>query len=200
MHQLLLINFYLFVMALFLAVLEIQIEGEHGWAKNLPTWRPRQDSWYTKVYSSIMSGKELTGYHLTIFLFLLLVFHLPFVFGIGWNFGLWVKVLSFYFMFLVVWDFLWFVLNPHYPLRQFKKEHVWWHKKWLLGLPVDYYSGILVSLLILLPAKFMYGGVGLLSWWFANIRFFAIDLIVVILIAEFVIGINNFGKEEQAPE
>lgn len=197
MQQIFFINLYLFLMALFLAVLEIQIEGEHGWAKNLPVWRPPHDSWYARLYSKIMSGKELTGYHLTIFLFLLLVFHLPFVFGTPWSFVLWVKVLSYYFMFLVVWDFLWFVLNPHYPLRQFKKEHIWWHKKWLLGLPIDYYSGFMASLLILLPAKFMFGGIGLLAWWFANVRFFAIDLIVAILVAEFVIGLNNFGKEEQ---
>lgn len=31
-------------MATVLALLEIQIEGEGGWAKNLPTWRPHPDN------------------------------------------------------------------------------------------------------------------------------------------------------------
>jgi len=33
-------NIYIFVMATVLALLEIQIEGANGWARNLPTWRP----------------------------------------------------------------------------------------------------------------------------------------------------------------
>lgn len=74
-------NIYLFVMATAFAVLEIQIEGEHGWAKNLPTWRPKSHTWYIKLYSRIMSGKELTGYHLSIFSLAFLVLGLPYVFG-----------------------------------------------------------------------------------------------------------------------
>lgn len=31
---------YVFIMALVLAILEVQIEGINGWAKNIPTWRP----------------------------------------------------------------------------------------------------------------------------------------------------------------
>lgn len=36
-------NLYIFIMATVLAILEIQIEGKHGWAKNLPTWRPSKN-------------------------------------------------------------------------------------------------------------------------------------------------------------
>ena len=198
MHVLL-INFYIFFMAIVLAILEIQIEGEHGWAKNLPTWRPSIHSWYARAYGKLMGGKDLTGYHVTMFFFVLLIFHLPFIFGLPWSFVLWVKVLSYYFLFLIVWDFLWFVLNPHFPLRQFRKEHIWWHKKWMLGLPIDYFSGLIVSFLILIPGKLLFAkdAVGLFTWWFTNIRFFAMELIVVILIAEFVLKLNNFGREEQ---
>jgi len=33
-------SIYLFVVALVLAFLEVQIEGKHGWASKLPTWKP----------------------------------------------------------------------------------------------------------------------------------------------------------------
>ena len=34
------IGAYFFLIAFFLAHLEIQIEGPHGWAEKLPTWSP----------------------------------------------------------------------------------------------------------------------------------------------------------------
>jgi len=35
---------YFYLIGFFLAILEIQIEGEHGWAAKLPTWRPPKES------------------------------------------------------------------------------------------------------------------------------------------------------------
>ncbi|MBI4036842.1 hypothetical protein HY385_00245, partial [Candidatus Daviesbacteria bacterium] len=75
--DIMLTNIYLFLMATVLAILEIQIEGKHGWAKNLPTWRPKSQSFFVKLYSKMMSGKEMTGYHLSMFSFVVLIFHLP---------------------------------------------------------------------------------------------------------------------------
>ena len=69
---------YLFVLAFFLALLEVQIEGRHGWAKKLPTWRPHAGKWYARLYAKIMGGKELTGYHAAIFGFVLALLHFPF--------------------------------------------------------------------------------------------------------------------------
>ena len=37
MQSIIISNIYLFVLAVVLAILEIQIEGKHGWAMNLPT-------------------------------------------------------------------------------------------------------------------------------------------------------------------
>jgi len=37
---------YFYIIAIFLAILEIQIEGKHGWAEKLPTWRPRPGSFF----------------------------------------------------------------------------------------------------------------------------------------------------------
>ena len=44
-----------------------------------------------------------------------------------------------YNLFWVVEDFLWFVLNPHFGWSKFNKNSIWWHKRWFLGLPLDYW-------------------------------------------------------------
>lgn len=189
-------NCYIFILATVLAILEIQIEGEHGWAKNLPTWRPSKDTWYAKLYAKIMSGRELTGYHLTMFAFVLIIFHLPYVFGLSFSLEHWLKTLSFFFMFIVLWDFLWFVLNPFHPLKNFKAEHIWWHKKWFLGLPTDYYGGVIVSGLVLLPLLF--SGIPsseLLSWWIFNLGLFIVQTLLTILFSYFILNIDNWNKK-----
>lgn len=190
-------NFYIFILAAVLAILEIQIEGAHGWAKNLPTWRPGKNTWYSKLYEKVMSGRELTGYHLTMFLFVLIIFHLPYVFGLSISLDHWLKTLAFFFMFIVLWDFLWFVLNPFHPLKNFKKEHIWWHKKWVLGLPTDYYGGVIVSGLVLLPLLLRESFGSLFGWWFFNVGLFIILTLITILFSFFVLNIDNWNKSKK---
>lgn len=50
-----------FLIPLVLAHLEIQIEGSHGWAEKLPTWR-----WDSRAVRRWF-GKPVTGYHLCAF-------------------------------------------------------------------------------------------------------------------------------------
>ena len=69
---------YLFIAAFVLAYLEVQIEGQNGWAGQLPTWRPK-GKWYARFYERFMGGKELTGYHIGVFGFVLLFLHYPFL-------------------------------------------------------------------------------------------------------------------------
>ena len=128
---------YLFVLAFFLALLEVQIEGRHGWAKKLPTWRPHAGKWYARLYAKIMGGKELTGYHAAIFGFVLALLHFPFFSGAQWSWEGELWVLSLFFLFDIVWDFLWFIVNPHYGLNRFEASYVVWHKKWIGPLPLD---------------------------------------------------------------
>lgn len=194
MSSLIVTNLFIFVLAIVLAILEIQIEGAHGWAKNLPTWRPPSHKWYVKLYSKIMSGKELTGYHLTIFTFVLLIFNLPYVFSLPLTLENYLKTLSFFFMFIVLWDFLWFVLNPFYPLKHFTGEHVWWHEKWLFKLPVDYYGGVITSLVILLPVYFWIGDMTILSWWLSNLLLFIVETLLIIAFSLFVLRIDNWKE------
>jgi hypothetical protein len=177
-------NLYIFLLAVVLAILEIQIEGAHGWAKNLPTWRPT-GTWYTKLYTKIMSGREFTGYHLTMFSFVFLIFHLPYVFGLTFTIDHWLRTLSFFMIFIVLWDFLWFVLNPHYPLSGFKKEHIWWHKKWIFGAPVDYYGGVIVSLLVIIPTGDLY-------WWAANVGLFILETVLLCLFTVYILKVDKW--------
>jgi len=76
-------NIYLFLLALVLAVLEIQIEGKYGWAHKLPTWRPKKKNIFLKVYKKIMSDREPTGYHMLMFSFVFMILHMPYFFGLA---------------------------------------------------------------------------------------------------------------------
>ncbi|MBI4036795.1 hypothetical protein HY386_02885 [Candidatus Daviesbacteria bacterium] len=187
-------NLYLFLMATTLAILEIQIEGAHGWAKNLPTWRPHPQNPISKIWTKIMSGKEATGYHLSMFLLVLLIFHLPYVFGLTLTLEHWIKTISLYFMFVVLWDFLWFVLNPHWPLAKFKKEHIEIHKKWLWFAPVDYFAAITFSFLIILPVHFINPQYQLLSFWVLNFTLFVLQTLLVILFTLYILKIDKWQE------
>lgn len=145
-------DIYLFVIFTVIALLEIQIEGQHGWARNLPCWRPRPDSFVAKVYAGIMGGKELTGYHIFMFSLPLSILHLPFVAGIKWTLAKELQVVSVYFLFSVIWDFLWFVWNPYYGVERFKPQFVSWHKKWLGPVPQDYLIGVGLSFIFAVMA------------------------------------------------
>ena len=137
---------FLFVLSALFALAEIQIEGTHGgWAANLPTWRV-QNRWTRLIYGA----KPLTGYHLYLQLFLLVVVHLPF--GMGLTPFSWrgeACALSFFTLFWVLEDFLWFVFNPAFGVKRFKPEHIWWHAPgWIWIMPRDYWIFIPVGLLL----------------------------------------------------
>jgi hypothetical protein len=144
-------SIYLFASALVLAFLEVQIEGKHGWASKLPTWRPGR-TWYDRLFRVFTSGKELTGYHLGVFGFAALFLHYPFFTGTEWSLQQEAWTVSIFLLFSAVWDYLWIIINPHYGVwkRQPKKD-VWWHKKWIGPFPIDYYLGVFFSLAVLAP-------------------------------------------------
>ncbi|RJQ35423.1 hypothetical protein C4566_00685 [Candidatus Parcubacteria bacterium] len=191
-----LVNIYLLVMAVALALLEIQIEGEHGWAQNLPTWRPQKKSFFVNLYSKLIGGRQVTGYHVMMFIFILLIFHLPFVFGLEFRLEDWLKVVSLYFMFVVLWDFLWFVLNPHRPLKKFKKEYIWWHKYWWGGMPIDYYIVLILSFVVLIPGMFLLGPYFFVNWWITNVILFFIEVMLIILFTLYVLKIDMWNSKK----
>jgi hypothetical protein len=88
---------YFFLIALVLAHLEIQIEGPHGWAEKLPTWR-----WDSRAVRRWF-GKPVTGYHVCLGTLILLFLHVPQLYG-----GSWVReadLLSIFFLLTATWIF-----------------------------------------------------------------------------------------------
>ena len=139
---------YWFVFAAVVACIEIEAEGKFGWAEKMPTWY-RTTGFAAALYCRLMGGKPLTGYHLFMFFFPVMLFHAPFFMGVAWSVSAELMAWSMYFAWCVLWDFLWFVLNPHYGIKNFKREKIWWHAKsiWVFGLfPMDYLVGVVLSL------------------------------------------------------
>jgi hypothetical protein len=139
---------FVLLSALFFAKLEVEIEGRQGWATGLPTWRV--DNHF--LLDLFFGGRSLTGYHVWSFVLFLFLFHMPFLFCESWSVRAELNVLGGYFLFWVVEDLLWFVMNPNFGLRKFNKDHAWWHKRWVLGLPLEYWTfGALALLLWTIP-------------------------------------------------
>lgn len=152
LHPLLMLAAIL-VLAFCFAYVEIHVEGDAGWAANLPTWRIEKH-WLLDFF---FGGRPLTGYHAWALTFMLLVFHFPAVLTLDWSWVLEARVMSAFTLFWIVEDFLWFLLNPAWGWKRFNADEVRWHKHWLFGLPTDYWAFALVALL--------------LGWWsFAAIR------------------------------
>jgi hypothetical protein len=133
------------VLAYLFARVEVEIEGEAGWAANLPTWRIEEHP----LLDLFMGGRALTGYHLWMFAFIGLVFHFPLFFIGRWSPELEARVLASIMLFWIVEDYLWFIVNPAFGWRRFKQEHVPWHKHWAFGAPVDYWVFGAISMLLL---------------------------------------------------
>ncbi|MDE2491051.1 MAG: hypothetical protein KGM24_09385 [Elusimicrobia bacterium] len=131
----------LFALCHFLARVEIEIEGAHGWAEKLPTWR-----WGPEWWLDLTNGKTLTGYHLWLTLFLLAVFHFPLAVA-GFSRALWAECLSSYLLLTGMWDLQWFVWNPAWGFARLRRDPVPWFRFKLLGLPVDYYFAVAASAL-----------------------------------------------------
>ncbi len=125
---------WIVLLAFFFAKVEIHVEGEGGWAENLPTWRIRNHP----LLKYLFWGRDLTGYHVWMLGFMALVFHLPvFVHG-EFSMQIELRILGSLALFWVFEDFLWFVMNPAYGVRRFNSREVSWHKHWVMGVPVDY--------------------------------------------------------------
>jgi len=118
------------------ALLEIEIEGDHGWAAKLPTWRI-ENRWTR----AILGARAVTGYHLYFHLLLLILAHLPFTLElVAFSWAAEMRILAFVILFWLVEDFLWFVLHPNWGVRGFRAERIPWHApNWVWFMPRDYW-------------------------------------------------------------
>ena len=126
---------FVILLGFFFAKLEIAIEGDAGWAANLPTWRI-ENHWLLDLF---WGGREMTGYHAWAFSLVALFFHFPLVFSGDYTWPAEQRALACIMLFWVCEDFLWFVLNPAFGLHRFTKTQVSWHRHWWLGAPVEYW-------------------------------------------------------------
>ena len=114
----------LFLWAFGLAGIEIEIEGGVGWAQRLPTWYLKRGL-TGRIYGLVMGQRPLTGYHVYAFTIPMLILHLPYVLGVHWTLAGELVTVATYFVLAVVWDYLWFVLNPAYTVRRFRRGNVY---------------------------------------------------------------------------
>ena len=173
-----------FLVAIVFAAIEIEIEGKHGWAEKTSTWF-RTKGFAAKLYGFFMGGKPLTGYHLFMFFLPLLMFHAHFVMGVPWSLEAELMVFALYFVWMPTWDFLWFVLNPYYGVKKFKKQTVWWHVKshWLFNItPFDYFFGWGLSVVLAgVAAWFVSDAALLFSHLYLMVWFFFFTVLTILL-------------------
>jgi hypothetical protein len=138
----------LFLWAFGLAGIEIEIEGGVGWAERLPTWYLKRGL-TGRIYGIVMGQRPLTGYHVYAFTIPMLILHLPYVMGVDWTVAGELRTIATYFVLAVVWDYLWFVLNPAYTVKRFRRGNVWWFEvPWIWRFPLDYYLGVGFSMVL----------------------------------------------------
>lgn len=131
------------------ALIEIQVEGPNGWAANLPTWRLKSH-WYNRLFP----GRPLTGYHFWILIFIAVIAHLPYAFGLPWTWAGQMRSIAFILFFWVFEDFFWFLLNPHYGLAKFRPQFITWHRRaWWWIAPRDYWIAIALAILVYVASR-----------------------------------------------
>ena len=136
---------FLFLLSFLFAQVEIAIEGPHGWAKNLPTWKLHPRHWVSRLF---FEGRPATGYHVWMILFMLCFPHIIYIFN-PISLSTELKLLSFLALFATAEDFLWFALNPAFGLKKFKKENIWWHAdNWFIFAPRLYFIFIPLGVIL----------------------------------------------------
>jgi hypothetical protein len=136
---------FVFIASFLFAKVEIAIEGSHGWAEKLPTWKLSEHSFVSRFF---FGGKPATGYHVWMFLFMLFFIHAVYLFQPPSLF-VELRLLALLILFFISEDFLWFVLNPAYGIKNFRKDKIWWHKDhWWWIAPRDYFIFVPFSLLL----------------------------------------------------
>lgn len=138
---------FVWLFALVFAMIEIEVEGPDGWAKNLPT--PKNVLAHLSLYHVYMvllavvvvSGfvyfrytrpcTTTTTFPLTCrparpapHPLLMILFHIV--------------------LYFLVQDFLWFVLNPKFTVLGYTQANIPWHKPWVGGVPLFNFVGLFV--------------------------------------------------------
>lgn len=127
---------FLVMTALIMAHLEVQIEGAAGWAGNLPTWRIEN-----RLTRLLLGGRPLTGYHLFFMLFVAVLLHWPCALGLLQpSLAVELRLVSFMLLLWLLEDFFWFIVNPAFGWRAFRRDVIHWHSRsWWGIMPREYW-------------------------------------------------------------
>ena len=139
------------VLAVIFALFEIQIEGKDGWAAKLPCWRKESG-----MLVKLSGGRPITGYHIVMIIFVIVMFHFPFLFA-EWTLATEFLILGLMFETFLLEDFLWFVFNPAFGIKRFKKGQIWWHKEWWGPVPSLYYLMLAACVLFIVLSQLIDG-------------------------------------------
>lgn len=151
-------SIYWFLVALSIAIFEIELEGKYGWAEKSATWSRRYE--IPKVFRMFSGTRVLTGYHLFLNIFLLLFMHSTFFINQEFSITAELTLLATYLTWTLFWDFLWFIMNPYYGWKMFSPKAVWWfgEEKWILNkLPLKYFVQTFIAFVLVGTATIMTG-------------------------------------------
>ena len=138
---------WMLILAYFHAKQETEIEGKAGWARHLPTFR------INIFITKFILAKEITGYHIFLLLMYITIFHGIYLFQ---PYALKTELIIFGLLnwYFVIEDFLFFVVNPHYGIKKFRKGYISWHKRWIFNfIPISYAVGIIIGTSLLLLGR-----------------------------------------------
>ncbi len=176
---------YLFILSLLLALIEIEIEGKNGWAAKTETFR--KDLTKIRFIKKVTWSRELTGYHLFLNVFLVMLFHMPYFFGFPLTLANEFLILGYYLLFGVTWDFSWFVLNPFYGIAKFKKDQIPWfsQNKWIFSnrVSVPHLLHLACGLIFISGAVIIKNDLGILLDYLLSIGLFVALSIATILLS-----------------
>ena len=125
------------------AWMEVEMEGKHGWAVNLPT---------------ACAFYGWTWYHVSMNVIVLTVMYYSLRFA---NFGRKHYQCMYYVLYVAAWfvveDFAWFMINPHYGIRKYRQRDIFWHasKTWVLGTFVENWL-VLLAWIIMIGVELKY--------------------------------------------
>jgi len=153
------VSAFLFLLACLFGSFEIEAEGKYGWGEKMPTWYRVNGP--ARLYVKV-TNKPLTGYHAALFFVPIMVFFYPMIAAGRVTLAGSLAAVATYYAWVVVWDFSWFVLNPHYGWKQFRPNSVWWfgHEPWLAGrVPMSYVSAWVTAAALAALSGWSGGGV-----------------------------------------
>ena len=100
---------FVLLTSLVYSLIEVELEGKNGWMTKIPTAKV--------VY---MGGKHMTLYH--IYMILMITLSVGYQNNMQYTIPSFLYSASYVFLFLLLEDFLWFVFNPYFTIKRYKKH------------------------------------------------------------------------------